>query len=338
VDVKKRLIIILFIVLLAGVSLIVYLAQLKGKNGEMFYSGTIEATSSNLAFQAAGRVSAVHAREGLAARQGEVLAELDASELQARFDQAASNLDRALRVQEQAEAALAIFRNNLPADVERAKAGLKVARDTHDEAQRNERRYESLYTQGVVALKERDAVKLAYENARSRLDEARSALDQAKGNLMKIDAARADLEAAKAQVKVASAALDQARIQLGYARLVAPYSGTITGRNVEPGEVVSVGREVITLADLSRVDLKIFVDETDIGRVRPGQQVEVKVDTFPDKVYQGMVSYISPEAEFTPKIIQTKKERVKLVYLVKVAIDNPHGELKTGMPADAYIR
>ena len=108
-------------------------------------------------------------------------------------------------------------------------------------------------------------------------------------------------------------------------------------RNVEPGEVVSPGREVFTLSDLSTVDLKIFVDEPDIGKVRPGQKVKVAVDSFPGKFFHGTVSYISPEAEFTPKVIQTKKERVKLVYRIKVEVPNLSLELKPGMPADAEI-
>jgi HlyD family secretion protein len=86
------------------------------------------------------------------------------------------------------------------------------------------------------------------------------------------------------------------------------------------------------------VDLKIFVDETEIGKVKPGQKVEVKVDTFPKKTFEGRVTFISPEGEFTPKIIQTKKERVKLVYLVKVSVPNPDLELKSGMPADAWLK
>jgi HlyD family secretion protein len=107
---------------------------------------------------------------------------------------------------------------------------------------------------------------------------------------------------------------------------------------VEPGEVVVPGREILSLSDLATVDLKIFVDETEIGKVKPGQKVEVRVDTFPDKAYWGRVAFISPEGEFTPKIIQTRKERVKLVYLVKVSVPNPNLELKTGMPADAWLR
>jgi len=92
------------------------------------------------------------------------------------------------------------------------------------------------------------------------------------------------------------------------------------------------------MADLSRVDLKVFVGETEIGKIKPGQPVDVKTDTFPDKTYTGRVAFISPQAEFTPKIIQTHKERVKLVYLVKVSIPNPDLELKSGMPADAWFR
>jgi len=119
--------------------------------------------------------------------------------------------------------------------------------------------------------------------------------------------------------------------------LRAPFGGVITSRNVEPGEVVTPGQEVISIADLSEVDLKVFVDETEIGKIAPGQRVDVKIDTFPDKTYPGRVAFISPEAEFTPKIIQTHKERVKLVYLVKITIPNPDFQLKSGMPADAWF-
>ena len=136
----------------------------------------------------------------------------------------------------------------------------------------------------------------------------------------------------------AKASVELAEIQLRHSQLRAPYSGIITNRQVEPGEVVVPGREVLTLSDLTTVDLKIFVDETEIGKVKPGQQADIKVDTFPEKVYRGEVSYISPEAEFTPKFIQTHKERVKLVYLVKISIPNPDLELKSGMPADAWLR
>jgi HlyD family secretion protein len=146
------------------------------------------------------------------------------------------------------------------------------------------------------------------------------------------------VQAARARVLAAQAVLELANIQLQRSELRAPFKGIIVSRNVEPGEVVSPGQEVISVADLSKVDLKVFVAETEIGKVKPGQAVEVKIDTFPAKTYAGKVSFISPEGEFTPKVIQTHKERVKLVYLVKIVIPNPNLELKPGMPADAWLK
>jgi len=212
------------------------------------------------------------------------------------------------------------------------------ARDTLKDAEKNYKRFEDLFSKGVITEKERDSMKLAYDVAQSRLTESESMLKLTQGNLTRIDAAKQDIEVASAQISSINASLDQASIQLDYTQLKSPMNGVITSRNVEPGETVNSGREVITISDLARVDLKIFVDETEIGKVRPGQKVDVKVDTFPGKTYTGSVSFVSPEGEFTPKIIQTKKERVKLVYLVKVSIVNPNFELKSGMPADAWLR
>jgi len=335
---KKKIIIIVFVILLLGVGALVYFGQWQSQRGEMYYSGTIEAIQSNLSFQVNGRVINVAVREGQAVTKDQLLAELDPAELQSRKDQAEASLDRSIKTQDQMATLLSIYKTTLPADVERAEANITGARDIMNDARKNYQRYEQLFKQGVVTEKERDAVKLGYDTAKSRLDDGDAALRQAKSNLKKIDATQKELEAVISQARQAKAALGQADIQLNYGRLLAPYGGVITSRNIEPGEVVTTGREVLTLADLSTVDLKIFVDETEIGKVKPGQDAEVKVDTFPNKVYKGKVSFISPEGEFTPKIIQTKKERVKLVYLVKVSIPNPDLELKTGMPADAWLR
>ncbi|RLB85962.1 MAG: hypothetical protein DRH15_02690, partial [Deltaproteobacteria bacterium] len=174
--------------------------------------------------------------------------------------------------------------------------------------------------------------------ARAKLSAAQAALEQAKGNLKKIEITQRELEVAEAKLKEAEASEELARLYLEYTELRAPFNGIITSRDVEPGEVVNPAREVISMADLSTVDLKVFVGEPEIGYIKPGQKVKVKTDTFPNKTYKGQVSHISPEAEFTPKIIQTHKERVKLVYLVKVTIPNPDLELKPGLPADAWFR
>ncbi len=249
-------------------------------------------------------------------------------------------------------------------EIERARLAYLAAKDIMEEAGKDMRRFEKLFEKHLVSEKQWDEVRLRYETAlkeferaeetlklleegvrketidtaKARITEGEALLDQAKANLKKIDAAEKEVEAAAAGMKAAQSALTLAEIQLKHTRLRAPFVGVITSRNVERGEVVSPGQEVFSLSDLSRVELKIFVDETEIGKVKPGQKAEVRIDTFPDKRYMGTVSYISPEGEFTPKMIQTHKERVKLVYLVKVAIPNPNHELKSGMPADAWLR
>jgi HlyD family secretion protein len=335
---KRRIIMVVFFVLLIGVGALVYYGQWKTKHRDLYFSGTIEATQSNLAFQAAGRVLHVAVNEGQNVTRDQVLASLDRSEFQSRHEQAKATLDRYLRNHDQLSTMLEIYDKTLPADVARAEAGVASARYVMDDAKKNYDRYEQLFRREVASEKERDAMKLNYETAVARLAEGEAVLTQARSNLKKNKATRQDLEAARSQVQASKAALDQTDIQLQYSQLKAPFAGTITSRNVEPGEVVTTGREVLTLSDLSRVDLKIFVNETEIGKVKPGQKVEVRVDTFPEKVYEGSVSFVSPEGEFTPKIIQTQKERVKLVYMVKVSIPNPDLELKSGMPADAWLR
>lgn len=335
---KKKVIVIVFIILLAGVSVLVYFGQEANRQKELFYSGTIEATQANLSFQVSGRVANVHVREGQAVMKDQIIAELDRVEFESRLAQAEANLARAKKAKEQLETVLTVYKNTLPAEVARAEASVKSAKDTLADTEKNYRRYEELFKKSVVTEKERDSVKLAHDVAKSRLAESESVLALARGNLTKIDAARQDIETAIPQIDAARAAAGQASIQLGYTKLLSPQNGVVTSRGIEPGETVTAGREILTVSDLSRVDLKIFVDETEIGKVKPNQPVDVKVDTFPNKIFKGLVSFISHEGEFTPKIIQTKKERVKLVYLVKVSIDNPGHELKTGMPADAWLR
>lgn len=334
---KKRIIIIVFIILFLAVGSFVYVGQKNNRQKGLFYSGTIETTQANLSFQVAGRVAQVLVQEGQSVTRNQLIAELDRSEFESRQSQARANLERAQKTKNQLQTMLAISTKTLPTEVTRAKASVKGAQDTLQDAERNYRRFEELFSKEVVTEKERDTMKLHYEIAQSRLAESESVQKLAEGNLTKIDAIKQDIEVAASQINLARASLNQTSIQLDYTQLTSPTDGVVTSRNIEPGETVTPGREVITVSDLSRVDLKIFVDETEIGKVKPGQKVDIKIDTFPDKTYTGTVSFISPEGEFTPKIIQTKKERVKLVYLVKISIANPDFQLKAGMPADAWL-
>lgn len=335
---KKKAIVLVFLILFLTVAFSVYMAKQRNSKDELYFSGTVEATDAQLAFQAKGIVKTVFSSEGQAVKAGDLLAKIDDSEYEAVLSQADANLETAGKNLARVEATLDMLKETLPADVEKSRAGVDSAAAVFEEAKRNLERYEALFRKKVVSQKERDAVRLNYDTAQARLVEAKAVLRQAESGLMRLNTTEEERKVAEAQVRALDAARTLANIQKGYTNLTAPFDGIVTSRNVEPGEVVTPGREVLTLTDLSRVDLKIYVGETDIGKVHPGRPVDVRIDTFPDRVYRGTVSYISPEGEFTPKIIQTHKERVKLVYLVKISIPNERLELKTGMPADAYLR
>jgi len=334
---KKRIVLLIFLILLIGAGTYVYFGQRNAGKQSSYYSGTIEATTAELSFQISGRTVSVSVDEGETVEKNQLLAELDRSEYLVRREQARANLKAAEQNVGKLESLLVMLTKTLPAEVARAEAGLESARAVVLEAKKNSERFDNLFTEKVVSKSEWETVTLHYKTAKAKFAEAKAILRQARSNETKIDTTRKEIEAAEAQLQSFGASLDFAEIQLGYTRLLAPFQGVVTRRSIEPGEVVTPGREVITLSDLSRVELKIYVGETDIGKIRLGQTCDVTIDTFPNRSYEGRVSFISPEGEFTPKIIQTRKERVKLVYLVKISLSNPDGELKSGMPADAWL-
>jgi HlyD family secretion protein len=334
---KKGIILVIFLILLVGAGTLVYFGQRDAGKKNTYYSGTIEATSSELSFQVSGRITSVSVDEGASVQKNQSLAELDRSEYLVRREQARANLEAAEQNIGKLESILEMLSKTLPAEIARAEAGLESAQAVALEAKKNKERFDNLSAEKVVSKSEWETVTLHYETAKARFSEAKAVLLLARSNETKIDTTRKEIEAAEAQLMSFKAALDFAEIQLGYTRLLAPFQGVVTSRSIEPGEVVTPGREVLTLSDLSAVELKIYVGETEIGKVKLGQPCDVKIDTFPDRSYKGKVSFISPEGEFTPKIIQTRKERVKLVYLVKISISNPDLELKSGMPADAWL-
>ncbi len=148
---------------------------------------------------------------------------------------------------------------------------------------------------------------------------------------------RRDLDNAEAAYRVAKAAMDNVDAAIDYAVIYSPIDGTVLDTNLEPGEMAFPGTPVLTVADLSRPWMYLYVNGNKLGFVKLGQKVNIIIDSFPDKVFEGRVVSISNKAEFTPKTIQTKEERVKLVFAVKVAIENKDMILKPGMPADADI-
>jgi HlyD family secretion protein len=180
--------------------------------------------------------------------------------------------------------------------------------------------------------------KEAVMEGKANLAGSGAALSAAEAGSREVEKMKLDLRALHSQLDQARAALAIAEDDLRKSTLYAPFNAFVTVKDTEEKEFVQPGTPVVTIADLDEVWVKTYVPETQLGRVRLGQEADVLSDTFLGKVYRGKVTFISPEAEFTPKNVQTKEERVKLVYRIKVTLTNPNQELKAGMPVDVIIR
>ncbi len=174
--------------------------------------------------------------------------------------------------------------------------------------------------------------------AKSKLSLAKNELSRMKSLYFKGFISRSQYDHAKDAYEEAAATSDIVLTKLSDTKITAPVSGTLTLKSVEVGELVKGGVPIITIADLSKVYLMVYIPEKTIGRVALGEVAYVMVDSYPEEKFEGKITYISPKAEFTPKNIQTKEERVTQVFGVKIQIPNPSQKLKPGMPADAVIK
>jgi HlyD family secretion protein len=183
------------------------------------------------------------------------------------------------------------------------------------------------------------ALNTAVNQAEARYDDATAAVQVAQASLDALLArpTAEEVSIAQAQVSQAEAALGMLQVQFDKMSLHSPLGGLVSNRPIHVGETASPGATLMTIANLEEVKLTVYIPENRYGRIQLGQSVNVQVDSFPDRVYEGSVVYISSEAEFTPRNVQTKEERVNTVFAVKILIPNPDHELKPGMPADATI-
>lgn len=290
-------------------------------------SGNIEATDAQLGFKIPGRVAERLVSEGQRVAAGQLVARLDDVEQREQADLRRAELAAA-------EASLAdLVAGSRPQEIATARAALRSAEADRDRARLEFTRQQELRRRDVTAARDLESAEANHAVAAARAEQAAEALKLAEEGPRK-DA----VAAARARVEVARAALALAETQLANTRLLAPFAGVVLSHNIEAGEFVSAGTPVITAADLAHVWVRAYVNQTDLGRLRHGQPAEVRTDTFPDKTYNGTVGFISSEAEFTPKTVQTEKERVKLVFRVKIDLENPADELKPGMPADVTLR
>ncbi|MDP3089859.1 MAG: efflux RND transporter periplasmic adaptor subunit [Nitrospira sp.] len=295
-------------------------------SGALRVSGNIEITDAEVSFKISGRVAERLMSEGETVRAGQLAARLDTGELAQEV---------ALRKAEvrAAEAALAeLEAGSRPEEVAQAQAVVRRTQADVAHARADFKRFKTLYEQDNVSVQNYDAAKTAVEVTEATLREAQEQLD-----LVRKGPRIEKIERARAQLQQAKEALALTETRLSYATLTSPLTGVVLSHNIEPGEFVAAGTPIVTVGNLDHVWLRAYVDETDLGRVKVGQAAQVTTDSYPGKVYEGRVSFIASQAEFTPKSVQTEKERVKLVYRIKITIANPQMELKAGMPADAKI-
>lgn len=325
---KRRIpiLIVLAVIIAAAVYFYPRLTKKKSPANEIVLSGNIEAHESLVSFKVSGRIIDLPIEEGQSVDSGALLAKLENADYlqKVRIDEANVKVrqsDLALKLAGTREQEINAAEQNVvnsQADLEQKKLDFARA--------------DRLYKEDAISAQDRDLAATALKRSDATLQAAKQKHNEALEGSRK-----EDIEIARANLNAADANLGMSRVNLGYTVLRAPTSGVITVRQSELGEVVVPGTPVVTLADLDHIWLRAYLAETDLGRIHYGQDATITTDTYPGKQYHGRISFIASDAEFTPKSVQTYKERVTLVYRIKIDIDNPNHELKPGMPADAHI-
>jgi HlyD family secretion protein len=300
----KHLLYLLFVLVLIGCS---------GNNDkEISASGTIETTEVTVSAKVGGQVLKLLVDEGSNVKAGDTLTLLDRSDWEIQLDQAEANVAAA-----EAQYKLTV-QGAREEDITQAEATLKNAEDDLN-------RTEGLFKDGSITQKQLDDARTRHILAKQNYDKLKRG-----SRPEEIDAARARRDQAVAQVKAINKKIDDSFV-------VAPIDGMITQKAIEEGEVVMPNASLFRISRLDKVHLIIYVSEEELARVKLGQEAKVYIDAGPKKPFNGKVIYISSIAEFTPKNVQTKEDRTKLVFGVKIEIPNPDQVLKPGMPADAVI-
>jgi HlyD family secretion protein len=272
-------------------------------DGILYANGYIEATQVVVSAEVAGRVVENHLIEGAPVRAGAGLVRIDEADLRLQLDQA----------QRQAEAVG--FERAVLAEEAR------TARHHLETAERDLERHRRLYDAGTVTPTQLRQVEDRVEDlgGRTRTVQVQAAQAQAR------------LAAAERQVELLERQFQKTAV-------VAPIAGTVLARAIEAGEYASPGRSVAVLADLRRLELKVYIPERDVGRVKLGDAARVQISAFPDRYFPATVARVDQQAQFTPRDIHMPDERVRTVFGVVLALDNPEGYLKPGMTADAWVR
>lgn len=289
-------------------------------------SGNIEATNITISSQVAGEIKFLLKDEGSFVNEGDTILIIDPTNYNLKLAEASNSLIAA------ESQYLLLKKGARKEDISLSESAYKQAEINFLQAEKDKERFENLYASKSITKKQ-------YEDAVNKYEISLAQFNSAKENLNKIKnlARPEELNQAEANVNRVTATVEILKKNINDCFVKAPSSGYIVKKFVEKGEYAGLLSNLVKITDLSKVELVIYVSETNLAKVKTGQDAEITIDSYPEKKFKGKVIFISPEAEFTPKNIQTKEERTKLVYAVKISIPNPDLELKPGMPADASI-
>lgn len=332
------------------------LAQLNVEEGDYVKKGMIIAClDTNEPMKQRERAEALLASSNLRAARLRTAIEFQKENVKGQIEIRRAEQDQAMALLKELESGSRVQ------EIEKAKAVVERAKTEHEHAKTEWERAQKLYINEDISTASRDIYKAAYESslaslkqaqeqlalviegpraenieaAQSQVARAKAALNLAEAQRLEIKMKKIDLEIALTEVKNAQAELSLIEIKLEDSTATSPIDGVVLVKVAEAGEIIGAGTPVVTIGDMYNTWLRGYINEPDLDRVKLGSKVRVKTDS--GGIFQGNVSFISSEAEFTPKQIQTKQERVKLVYRIKVAIENPKGELKRNMPVEAEI-
>jgi len=295
--------------------------------GAIEASGTLEATEVKVSAKVPGQIETNCIQEGSQVQAGDTLVILDRSTLELQYRQAQAGY-------EVADAQYRLLVNGARSE------DIHLAEEAFRQAEASFKNASDDYTRMKELLSSKTITRKQFDDAESRYTIAKAQMGSAEQGVAKVRnfARPEDLATARARASQAKATSDLIKKQLADAIVVAPVPGTITHVPVEQGELIGMGSVVATISRLDKMNLMIYVAEAELGKAKLGGMADVYIDTYPDKAFPAKIVYISPIAEFTPKNVQTKEDRTKLVFGVKLEIENKEGVLKSGMPADAYVR
>lgn len=324
---RKPVVIVLMVIALLAAAGGAWMWQQSARDKPLTLYGNVDIRTVNMSFRVGGRLATLNVDEGDAITQGQTLGELDRAPYINALQQAEANADAA---QAQYDLMKAGYRSE---EIAQAAAAVTQAQAAAAYAQNFYQRQQGLWKSRTISANE-------LENARSSRDQALANLKAAQDKLNQYQAGNRpqQIAQAKASLEQAVAQVAQAKLDLQDTTLIAPASGTLLTRAVEPGTMLNAGSTVLTLSLTRPVWVRAYIDEVNLGQARPGQALLVYTDSRPNKPYHGKIGFVSPTAEFTPKTVETPNLRTDLVYRLRIIITDPDDTLRQGMPVTVRFR